>query len=120
MRLVVSFYFEIDTKPTQTPKNRHKMRKIDTKIRLVAIFAIAMNLSFIPEMFPEYFGDWVCQGGKVITDGNNWRTEGCSYGNYWDHDPTTHWGFRHYMWTLCGTVLFIWNTVELFPKSWRV
>ena len=30
MRLVVSFYFEIDTKPTQTPKNRHKMRKIDT------------------------------------------------------------------------------------------
>lgn len=30
MRLVVSFHFEIDTKPTQTPKNRHKMRKIDT------------------------------------------------------------------------------------------
>ena len=30
MRLVVSFYFEIDTKPTQTPKNRHKMQKIDT------------------------------------------------------------------------------------------
>lgn len=31
MRLVVSFYFEIDTKSTQTPKNRHKMQKIDTK-----------------------------------------------------------------------------------------
>lgn len=30
MRLVVSFYFEIDTRSTQTPKNRHKMRKIDT------------------------------------------------------------------------------------------
>ena len=37
MRLVVSFYFEIDTKPTQTPKNRHKMRKIDTKN--VALYA---------------------------------------------------------------------------------
>jgi hypothetical protein len=30
MRLVVSFYFEIDTRSTQTPKNRHKMQKIDT------------------------------------------------------------------------------------------
>lgn len=30
MRLVVSFYFEIDTISTQTPKNRHKMQKIDT------------------------------------------------------------------------------------------
>jgi hypothetical protein len=31
MRLVVSFYFKIDTNSTQTPKNRHKMQKIDTK-----------------------------------------------------------------------------------------
>ena len=30
MRLVVSFCFEIDTRSTQTPKNRHKMQKIDT------------------------------------------------------------------------------------------
>ena len=30
MRLVVSLCFEIDTRSTQTPKNRHKMQKIDT------------------------------------------------------------------------------------------
>lgn len=29
--MVVSVYFKIDTKSTQTPKNRHKMQKIDTK-----------------------------------------------------------------------------------------
>ena len=119
MRLIVSFYFEIDTNSTQTPKNRHKMKKIDTKLRLVAIFAIAMNLSFIPEMFPEYFGDWVCEGGKAFTEGNTYRVDGCSYGSGNAHMPCTHWGFRHWMWTLCGTVLFIWNTIELFPKSRR-
>jgi hypothetical protein len=27
----VSVHFKIDTKSTQTPKNRHKMQKIDTK-----------------------------------------------------------------------------------------
>lgn len=31
MSLVVSVHFKIDTKSTQTPKNRHKMQKIDTK-----------------------------------------------------------------------------------------
>lgn len=31
MSLVVSVPFKIDTKSTQTPKNRHKMQKIDTK-----------------------------------------------------------------------------------------
>jgi hypothetical protein len=31
MSLVVSVSFKIDTKSTQTPKNRHKMQKIDTK-----------------------------------------------------------------------------------------
>ena len=31
MSLVVSVHFKIDTKSTQTLKNRHKMQKIDTK-----------------------------------------------------------------------------------------
>lgn len=31
MSLVVSVHFKIDTKSTQTTKNRHKMQKIDTK-----------------------------------------------------------------------------------------
>jgi len=36
MRLVVTLTFKIDTKPTQTPKKRHKMAKIDThKIKIL-------------------------------------------------------------------------------------
>jgi hypothetical protein len=38
MRLVVSLTFKIDTKPTQTPKKRHKMAKIDThKIKILHV-----------------------------------------------------------------------------------
>jgi hypothetical protein len=89
------------------------------KLRLVAIFAIAMLFSFIPETFPDFFGDWVCQGGKVIVEGNSYDIVGCSYWQQ-DHMPSTHWGFRHWMWTLCGTSLFIWNVVELTDKKYRL
>ena len=90
------------------------------KLRLVAIFAIAMLFSFIPETFPDFFGDWGCQGGKVIVTGNTYDIVGCSYGNGVDHMPSTHWGFRHWMWTLCGVSLFIWNVVELIDKKYRL
>ena len=89
------------------------------KLRLVAIFAIAMLFSFIPETFPDFFGDWVCQGGKVIVEGNSYDIVGCSYTQQ-DHMPSTHWGFRHWMWTLCGVSLFIWNVVELIDKKYRL
>jgi hypothetical protein len=89
------------------------------KLRLVAIFAIAMLFSFIPETFPDFFGDWVCQGGKVIVEGNSYDIVGCSYRQQ-DHMPSTHWGFRHWMWTLCGASLFIWNVVELIDKKYRL
>jgi hypothetical protein len=89
------------------------------KLRLVAIFAIAMLFSFIPETFPDFFGDWVCQGGKVIVVGNSYDIVGCSYSQQ-DHMPSTHWGFRHWMWTLCGVSLFIWNVIELIDKKYRL
>jgi len=90
------------------------------KLKLVAIFAIVILFSFVPETFPDFFGDWVCQGGKVIVQGSSYNIEGCSYGNQMDHMPTTHWGFRHWMWTLCGVSLFIWNVVELIDKKYRL
>jgi len=88
------------------------------KLKLVAIFAIVILFSFVPETFPDFFGDWVCQGGKVIVQGSSYNIEGCSYGHQMDHMSTTHWGFRHWMWTLCGVTLFIWNVVELVNKKY--
>ncbi len=91
------------------------------KVRLVAIFAIVILFSFIPETFPDFFGDWVCQGGKIIgVKEGFYQTQGCSYGSDLEHSATTHWGFRHWMWTLCGVTLFIWNVVELIDKKYRL
>ncbi len=90
------------------------------KLRLVAIFAIVILFSFIPETFPDFFGDWACEGGKAVITGNTYTIQGCSYGGDMDHGPTTHWGFRHWMWTLCGVSLFIWNVVELIDKKYRL
>ena len=87
------------------------------KLRVIIIFAIIILLSFIPETFPDFFGDWECQGSKIIgVKEGFYQTQGCSYGGVLEHNPTTHWGFRHWMWTLCGVILFIWNTVELIKK----
>jgi hypothetical protein len=91
------------------------------KLRLVAIFAIVILFSFIPETFPDFFGDWVCQGGKIIgVKKGYYEIQGCSYGEALEHSPTTHWGFRHWMWTLCGVTLFVWNVVELIDKKYRL
>ena len=87
-----------------------------TKLKLISIFAIVILVSFIPESFPDFFGDWTCNGGSYT---ENYKRVGCLYGENYQHNPTTHWGFRHWMWTICGVCLFIWNVIELFPKKWR-
>ena len=87
------------------------------KIRLVGIFAIVILFSFIPESFPGFFGDWACQGGKVIHIGDTSSFEGCFYGPGYPHCATTHWGFRHWMWSLCGLTLFVWNVIELLNNE---
>lgn len=88
------------------------------KLRLVAIFAIVMLFSFIPETFPNFFGDWVCEGSKIIRVNDTSTLEGCRHMGLLSHNPTTHWGFRHWMWTLCGASLFIWNVIELFDNKY--
>jgi len=60
-------------------------------------------MSFVPEFFPDFFGDWKCDGKK------------CGYAYL--HTNTFHWGFRHWMWTLCGVILFFWNLSEIFEDE---
>lgn len=72
------------------------------------MFAIAMFFSLIPEQFPEFFGDYEC-------DGSYWnealkRLEGCD-GTGLSHDPQLHWGYRHRSFCIMGVALFI---VQLF------
>jgi TRAP-type mannitol/chloroaromatic compound transport system permease small subunit len=98
---------------------KHSEVTVKTKLKFISIFTIVILVSFIPEMFPEFFGDWVCKGGSYTMKEGHYVRLGCLYGENYQHNPTTHWGFRHWMWTLCGISLFIWNIIDLFPKKWR-
>ena len=65
---------------------------IKNKLKLALVFIIIMAASFIPGMFPEFFGDWVCKGGKMC------RHITCGY----DTPPTLHYGFRHWVFIIMG------------------
>jgi hypothetical protein len=66
-----------------------------TKISLniILIAAIMMFGSFIPEYFASFFGDYHCNG--------------CHYmGDAVIHEPTLHWGWRHWIWLFMSIALF--------------
>ena len=79
-------------------------------LRIAALFLIAIAFTFIPEQYPHIFGDWQCQGSQYIDK----SIVGCRYhvGDAWsEHGPTTHWGYRHFLWFFMGLTLFIYNVV---------
>jgi hypothetical protein len=92
---------------------------MSNKLKVILIFAIVILVSFIPEAFPDFFGDWKCQGGSYVMKDGHYHSVGCLYGGNYQHNPTTHWGFRHWMWALCGVVLSIWNIIEMLDKEYK-
>jgi hypothetical protein len=75
---------------------------------------ILITASFIPDNFHELFGDWHCVGTIELEAKNGWQTinNGCKYESC-DHDPTWHWGFRHWLWLLMGICLFIIQVIRI-------
>lgn len=76
-------------------------------LRVIAIFMVAILSSFIPDTFPEFFGDVKCQG-NVYTPYKGYV--GCQlafvgYENVKSHGPDVHWGARHILWTWMGSCL---------------
>lgn len=76
--------------------------------RIVLMFAVMFVMTFIPENWPNLFGDWNCQGAKRI----NLELVGCYYEGS-SHAPTTHWGARHWIWFCCGGLIFIAQIIFL-------
>jgi len=94
-------------------------------IQLFIMMSAIMLFSFIPEYLHDFFGDWQCggyEGNYVHKDGeSNYivTNNKCLYKQQ-DHNPTWHWGFRHWVFTLFGTVLTILNiirVIDLFDKK---
>lgn len=79
---------------------------IKISLRVIALFLVAILVSKIPELYPNFFGDWLCQGRKLVWDDASFRHyhyEGCDIFN--EHNPTFHWGYQHYLFFLMGLSL---------------
>lgn len=64
---------------------------------IVLTFSIAILMSFIGDSLHNFFGDYYC----TIT---NCKYAGAFAGHEW---PTYHWGWRHWLFMLCGLCIFI-------------
>jgi len=77
------------------------------KLKLALVFMIIMCASFIPQWFPDFFGDWVCKGGK-----------NCNMGTCAGMDlPKKHYGFRHWVFILMGVTFTIISLCEISEKE---
>lgn len=80
------------------------------QLRIVLIGACVMIFSFIPELIPAFFGDWLCEGSGEYVSGS-FHYAKCDHVDYY-HYPTWHWGYRHFVWLLLGLILVITNIVQ--------
>jgi hypothetical protein len=85
-----------------------------TSIQIILIGGVIMILSFIPEMYPTFFGDVTCNGGRIIYE-PEFLIIGCDKGNG-THLSTTHWGYRHWVWMFTGLVLCIVNIARVIVR----
>lgn len=73
-------------------------------IQIILIFSVLILASIIPDLWPEFFGDWKCQGNDWTNPLN--EHPNCHYINS-QHNPTTHWGWRHWLFSMMGLSLFV-------------
>ena len=94
-----------------------KYRK--TTLKIIALFSAAIFATFIPELMPSFFGDWVCEGGQRIYDKGDWvgKIQGCGYGPNDNHTATNHWGYRHWLYFFMGLCLFIYNAFLIIEDN---
>ncbi len=72
--------------------------------------------SFVADEFHDFFGDHKCSGAvyEKYRSGDIYRTiKGCTYGDFGEHGPTWHWGYRHWVFILMGICLFIVSVVRV-------
>lgn len=83
-------------------------------VTIVWTFATIIAMSFVGDYCRDFFGDWHCNGSVYVrsTDGFH-DLKGCHYADQGSHDPTWHWGYRHWMFFTCGFFLFVLNVVRV-------
>lgn len=93
-------------------------------IRVIAVFMTAILTSFIPDTFPEFFGDVKCQGNSIIYEESasyfhpqhftGCKLEFATNNQIEEHGPDVHWGARHFLWMWMSIVLAVVQTLSIF------
>ena len=79
--------------------------------RIVILFIFAILLTFVPEQYQTFFGDFACNGRAYIGNSvTGFKEIGCQYVSI-EHSPGIHWGYRHWLWFAMGCCIFLYNTV---------
>jgi hypothetical protein len=94
------------------------MKKIQIiSLRVIALFTVAIFVSFIPEYLHDFFGDWICKGRQYVPstkEGFLGSYIGCDYqSGGGSHNPQTHWGYRHCLFCMMGIILFSIQSVNI-------
>lgn len=86
------------------------------KLKVLSMFLVMGLMSFVPEKNPELFGDFTCEGSVLRETKNIKYIDGCRLsGN--PHSPSTHWGFRHWIWFAAGLTFAIWTVAEVIDSA---
>lgn len=83
-----------------------KKETLKLSLRIILLGIVAMASSYIPELYPNIFGDWHCEGSISIATEKPFSYTGCNYGTDFHHS-TWHWGYRHYLYLLMCIILLI-------------
>ena len=83
-------------------------KSINISLRIVALFIMAIIISFIPDYFHTFLGDINCLG--------NINTHYCSsgYSQYsYTHGIEWHWAYRHWLFAAMGFFLAVVQVVNI-------
>ncbi len=97
-----------------------KNKNLKVSIRIILLFVLAILLSKVPDLYPDFFGDWLCKGsGTRLEGGYMYEYTGCNYGEGF-HDKTWHWGYQHFLYFSMGLSLAgiqIYEIVNILNKK---
>lgn len=85
-----------------------KNKTITVSRRIISVFICAIFIASVPELFPSFFGDWKCDGRYYFGDKQIGTCQAFGY-----HNPTWHWGYKHYLLFFMGLFLFIVQVVDV-------
>jgi hypothetical protein len=95
-----------------------KKKTIKLSVKVVLLFAIPIFMSFLPELYPVFFGDWFCMGsGEHLEGVNSYRSCNHLGGFNGFHLKSWHWGYRHWAFVLMGLVIFIVQAFDLISDE---